>query len=330
MKEIVDSKILSKVEKEAGIKIAKLSDLKKSNDYKVDIIPTGSLLLDMKLGCGGWPRGRIIEIYGPESGGKTTLALLAIAQAQKMGLNALFVDAENAFDEEFAKGTGVDVENIYYTSPDYAEQAFYAIEEHLDSKSFGVIVIDSVTALVPKAEYEGTLEDEHYAPLARIMSRALNRLSKKISASNTLVIFINQTRENIGQRWGNPETTPGGKALKFYSSVRLRVNIKNAELVYDDKKNVIGVRPTVKIMKNKVGPPLGEIQYELVFGKGINDEANILDIATELGIISKEGNTYYYNKEKLEVGEQKTKDLILKDEKIKKAILKDINKNFGR
>ncbi len=325
-KNTVDTRVLNKVEKEMGIKIGKFSEM--MPDKVENVIPTGCLRLDMALGCGGWPRGRVVEIYGPEAGGKTTLALLAIAAVQKLGENALFVDAENSFDRKFAEGTGVDVDNLYYTQPDFAEQAFYAIEQHLDSKSFSVIVVDSVTALVPKREMEGTLDDEHYAPLARVMSRALNRLSKKISESNTLVIFINQVRDNVGVMYGPKETTPGGRALKFYSSVRLRVSNKNAERIVDDQKRMIGIRPTVKIVKNKLGPPLGEVQYELIFGKGINNESNTFEIARDLDIITRDGNTYYFKDEKLEVGEKKTTDLIMSDPALLKEITEMIDKEL--
>ncbi|MCH5212304.1 MAG: recombinase RecA [Oscillospiraceae bacterium] len=290
------------IEKEYGTgSIMKLGDTHVSS---VDAIPTGSLTLDLALGIGGIPRGRIIEIYGPESSGKTTVALHVVAEAQKMGGEAAFIDAEHALDPVYAGNLGVDIDNLIVAQPDTGEQALDICEALVRSGALDVIVIDSVAALVPKAEIEGEMGDTHVGLLARLMSQALRKLTAITAKSGTAVIFINQIREKVGVMYGNPETTPGGRALKFFSSVRL--DVRRQEQLKSGSE-VIGNHTKVKIVKNKVAPPFKEAEFDIMYGKGISKTGNILDVAAELDIIKKSGAWYSYDGQKIGQGRDNTK-----------------------
>lgn len=265
----------------------------------VEVIPTGVLSIDLALGVGGLPRGRIIEIFGPEGGGKTTVSLHAVAEAQKRGGVAAFIDAEHAMDPKYAKKLGVNVENLLISQPDYGEQALEIAETLIRSGAIDIIVVDSVAALVPKAEVEGEMGDAQVGLQARLMSQALRKLTAVISKSKTVMIFINQLREKIGIMFGNPETTPGGRALKFYSSVRL--DVRAAEKIKEGDK-IIGTRVKVKVVKNKVAPPFREASFVLIHGEGVLREADILDQGVNLKIIGKSGSWFTYGEEKLGQG----------------------------
>lgn len=271
---------------------------------RVSTVSSGSITLDKALGVGGYPKGRIIEIYGPESSGKTTVSLHAIAEAQKQGGIAAFIDAEHALDPEYAKNLGVDTENLYLSQPDHGEQGLEIAEAFVRSGAVDIVVVDSVAALTPKAEIEGEMGDSHMGLQARLMSQALRKLSSAISKSNTTVIFINQIREKIGVMFGNPETTTGGRALKFYSSVRLEVRRAEQLKLGQD---IVGNRTKIKVVKNKVAPPFRVAEVDIMYGKGISKTGEVVDLASEMDIVDKSGAWYSYNGERLGQGKENVK-----------------------
>ncbi|MEK3758650.1 MULTISPECIES: recombinase RecA [unclassified Paenibacillus] len=296
---------LRQIEKQFGK--GSVMKLGESTHMKVEVVPSGSLALDIALGIGGLPKGRIIEVYGPESSGKTTVALHAIAEVQKQGGQAAFIDAEHALDPKYAKALGVNIDELLLSQPDTGEQALEIAEALVRSGAVDIIVVDSVAALVPKAEIEGDMGDSHVGLQARLMSQALRKLSGAINKSNTIAIFINQLREKIGVMFGNPETTPGGRALKFYSSVRLDVRRVEGIKMGND---VVGNRTKIKVVKNKVAPPFKQADVDIMYGEGISREGSLVDIGTEMDIVNKSGAWYSYEGERLGQGRENSKQFL--------------------
>ena len=316
---------LAQIEKQYGKgSLMQLGD--QSANMGIDVVPTGSLSLDLALGLGGMPRGRIIEIYGPESSGKTTVALHVVAEVQKMGGIAGFIDAEHALDPTYAAHIGVDIDNLYISQPDNGEQALEITETMVRSGAVDVIIVDSVAALVPKAEIDGEMGDSHVGLHARLMSQALRKLTGIISKSNCVVIFINQLREKVGVMFGNPETTTGGRALKFYASVRLDVRRIETLKVGGE---VVGNRTRVKVVKNKVAPPFKEAEFDIMFGKGISKEGDILDLAVLHDIINKAGAWYSYNGEKIGQGRENTKLYLANNPEVMEEIEQQVRNKCG-
>ena len=316
---------MAKIEKDFG----KGSIMKLGDEIvdTVDVIPSGSLTLNIALGVGGYPKGRIIEIYGPESSGKTTLALHAIAEAQKKGGIAAFIDAEHAFDRFYAEKLGIQVENLLISQPDNGEQALAIADQLIRSAAIDIIVIDSVAALTPKAEIEGTMGDNKVGLQARLMSQALRKLTSEISKTNTTCIFINQLREKIGVMFGNPETTTGGNALKFYASVRLDIRRVTSVKKGDE---VIGNQVRVKIVKNKVAPPFRRAEFEIMFGEGISRTGEVLDLAINMDIIQKSGSWFSYNGDKLAQGRDAVKALLKDNPDLMEELEKRITEKLGQ
>ena len=316
---------MSQIEKQFGKgSVMKLGDFKA---MEIEAIPTGALSLDIALGIGGVPRGRIIEVYGPESSGKTTLALHIIAEAQKMGGEAAFIDAEHALDPVYAKKLGVDIDNLIVSQPDTGEQALEITESLIRSGALDVVVVDSVAALVPKAEIDGDMGDSHMGLQARLMSQALRKLAGAINKSKTVLIFINQLREKIGVMFGNPETTTGGRALKFYASVRM--DIRKIENIKQDGE-IKGNRVRVKVVKNKVAPPFREAEFDVVYGQGISKEGNILDMAVNLDIVEKAGSWFSYNGERIGQGRENVKKYLKENPEVLDEIESKVRDNFAK
>jgi len=315
---------IKQIEKQFGKgSIMKLGD---EVDRNIESSSSGSIALDLALGIGGYPKGRIIEIYGPESSGKTTFALHAIAEMQKSGGYAAFVDAEHALDPKYAKSLGVDVDNLILSQPDTGEQALEITEALIRSGAVGIVVVDSVAALVPEAEISGEMGDSHVGLQARLMSQAMRKLSGIISKTNTICIFINQIREKVGVFFGNPETTSGGRALKFYASVRL--DIRRGEQL-KEKGEIVGNKVTAKVVKNKVAPPFKVATVDLIYGEGISKTGEIIDIGSELNIVEKSGSWYSYNNERIGQGRENVKKYLNENPKVKEEIENKIRKHYS-
>ena len=292
----------------------------------IDVIPSGSLSLDIALGIGGYPKGRIIEIYGPESSGKTTFALHAIAEAQKKGGRAAFIDAEHSLDPKYAEALGVNTNELLLSQPDNGEQALEICEALVRSGAISIVVIDSVAALVPQAEIEGEMGDSHVGLQARLMSQDLRKLSGIINKTNTICIFINQLREKVGVMFGNPETTPGGRALKFYSSIRLE--IRRSEQI-KTASEIVGNKTNVKVVKNKMAPPFKTCSVDIMYGEGVSTEGELVDLASESGIIDKSGAWYSYNGNKIGQGKENVKELLRNNQALKEEIEKKVRNHYG-
>jgi recombination protein RecA len=316
---------IAQIEKQYGKgSVMKLGDAGK--DMNIDVIPTGSLSLDIALGVGGIPRGRIIEVYGPESSGKTTVALHMVAEAQKMGGIAGFIDAEHALDPVYAENIGVDTENLYISQPDSGEQALEICETMVRSGAIDIIIVDSVAALVPKQEIDGDMGDSHMGLQARLMSQALRKLTGVINKSNCVVVFINQLREKLGVMFGNPETTTGGRALKFYASIRLDVRRQES---LKQGGEIVGSHTKVKVVKNKVAPPFKNAEFDIMFGKGISKEGDILDLAADKDVIIKSGAWYSYNGEKIGQGRENAKKFLADNPDIMAEVDHKVREAYG-
>lgn len=316
--------VLNDIEKQFGKgSIMKLGD---NRHMEIDVSPSGSLSLDIALGIGGYPKGRIIEIYGPESSGKTTFALHAIAEVQKQGGRAAFIDAEHSLDPNYAKNLGVNINELLLSQPDTGEQALEICEALVRSNAINIIVIDSVAALVPKAEIDGEMGDSHVGLQARLMSQALRKLSGTINKTNTIAIFINQLREKVGVMFGNPETTTGGRALKFYSSIRLDVRRSEALKIGD---GIVGNRTNIKVVKNKVAPPFKNATVDIMYGEGVSREGEIVDLGVESGVIEKSGAWFSYKGEKLGQGRENVKLLLKEKKELSEEIEKQIREYYN-
>lgn len=316
--------VMAEIEKQFGKgAIMKLGD---ETHFEIETTPSGSLGLDIALGAGGFPKGRIIEVYGPESSGKTTIALQAVAEVQKRGGRAAFIDAEHALDPVYAKNLGVNIEELLLSQPDTGEQALEICEALVRSNAVSIVVIDSVAALVPQAEIEGEMGDSHVGLQARLMSQALRKLSGIINKTNTTAIFINQLREKVGVLFGNPETTPGGRALKFYASVRLDVR-RGEQIKLGD--SVIGNKTNIKVVKNKIAPPFKVAVVDIMYGEGVSHVGELVDIASELGIMDKSGAWYSYNGEKIGQGRENTKIFLKNNPDIADEIENQIREHYG-
>jgi recombination protein RecA len=316
--------VLADIEKQFGK--GSIMRLGADEHLNIDVCPSGSLTLDIALGVGGYPKGRIVEIFGPESSGKTTFALHAIAEVQKHGGRAAFIDAEHALDPVYAKNLGVDISELLLSQPDTGEQALEICEALVRSEAVNIVVIDSVAALVPQAEINGEMGDTHVGLQARLMSQALRKLSGTINKTNTIAIFINQLREKVGVMFGNPETTPGGRALKFYASVRL--DIRRAEQIKDGDK-VIGNKTNIKVVKNKVAPPFKSASVDIMYGQGVSKEGEIVDLASELSLIEKSGAWYSYNGEKIGQGKENAKLYLKNNPEIRDLLEKQIRLHYN-
>lgn len=316
--------VLADIEKQFGK--GAIMKLGEDSHMEIDVTSSGSLTLDIALGVGGYPKGRIVEIYGPESSGKTTFALQAIAEVQKKGGRAAFIDAEHALDPVYAKNLGVNLNELLLSQPDTGEQALEICEALVRSEAVNIIVIDSVAALVPQAEIDGEMGDSHVGLQARLMSQALRKLSGTINKTKTTAIFINQLREKVGVMFGNPETTPGGRALKFYSTIRLDVRrgeqIKNGDAV-------IGNKTTIKVVKNKVAPPFKSATVDIMYGEGVSREGEIIDLASDLNIIEKSGAWYAYNGEKIGQGKENVKNVLKENKIMKEEIEEKVRNHYG-
>ena len=316
--------VLADIEKQFGK--GAIMKLGENSHMEIDTTSSGSLTLDIALGVGGYPKGRIIEIYGPESSGKTTFALQAIAEVQKEGGRAAFIDAEHALDPVYAKNLGVNINELLLSQPDTGEQALEICEALVRSEAVNIIVIDSVAALVPQAEIDGEMGDSHVGLQARLMSQALRKLSGTISKTKTTAIFINQLREKVGVLFGNPETTPGGRALKFYSTIRL--DVRRAEQIKNGEQ-VIGNRTTIKVVKNKVAPPFRTASVDIMYGEGVSREGEIIDIASELNILDKSGAWYAYQGEKIGQGKENVKALLKENTALRDELEQKIREHYG-
>ena len=317
---------VSQIEKQFGNgAIMKLGDARLHASAQ-GVIPTGALSLDLALGVGGLPRGRIIEIYGPESSGKTTLALQAVAEAQQMGGIAAFIDVEHALDPAYSKNLGVDIDNLYVSQPDTGEQALEIVESLVRSNAIDIIVVDSVAALVPRAEIEGEMGDAHVGLQARLMSQALRKLTAIVSKARTCVIFINQIREKIGVMFGNPETTPGGRALKFYASVRIEV--RKGEAIKQGTE-VLGNRTKVKVVKNKMAPPFRQAEFDIIFGKGVSKASALIDVGVDAGIIAKSGTWFTFEQHKLGHGKENARVFLEEHAEVAREIDRLVRKAHG-
>ena len=316
--------VLQDIEKQFGKgSVMKLG----SNEVRqIDVIPSGSIALDMILGIGGYPKGRIIEIYGPESSGKTTFALHAIAEAQKLGGRVAFIDAENSLDPQYAQKLGVNIDELLLSQPDNGEQALEICEALVRSGAISVIVIDSVAALVPQAEIEGEMGDSHVGLQARLMSQALRKLAGVINKTNTIAIFINQLREKVGVMFGNPEVTPGGRALKFYSSIRLEIRRAEQLKLGTD---IVGNKTTIKVVKNKMAPPFKSCTVDIMYGEGVSHEGELVDLASEANIIEKSGAWYSYNGEKIGQGKENVKEMLKKNKQLCDEIEDKVRNHYG-